>query len=78
MTNTEMLKQKIAESGKKRCYLAAKLGMSMQGLRNCIMNKAEFKASHINILCEELNITDLKEKEAVFFDSKVHKKHQRR
>lgn len=67
MTNTRLLDEKIAESGKKVGYLAEKVGLSLGGFYNCRMNKAEFKASQIQVLCDELNITDLKEKQAIFF-----------
>ena len=67
MTNTELLDAKITESGKKNNYLAKKCGLSRQGFHNCKVNKAEFKTSHIDILCDELNITSLREKEAIFF-----------
>lgn len=67
MTNTELLEAKIAESGKKKVYLAEKIGLTYAGFRNCCTNKAEFKASQIQILCDELNITSLKEKNAIFF-----------
>ena len=67
MNNTELLERKIEESGKKRKYLAEKVGLSYPGFRNCITNKAEFRAKQIDILCAELNITSLKEKEAIFF-----------
>ena len=67
MTNTELLEKKISESGKKKMYLAEKVGLSLAGFRNCVTNKAEFKASQIDILCEELNIRSLKEKESIFF-----------
>ena len=67
MNNTALLEQKIKESGKKNKFLAAKVGLSYAGFRNCVINKAEFKSSQIDILCEELNITSLKEKESIFF-----------
>lgn len=67
MNNIELLEKKIKESGKKKNYLAKKVGLSYAGFRNCVTNKAEFKSSHIDILCEELNITSLKEKETIFF-----------
>lgn len=67
MTNTELLDQLIAESGKKKRHLAEKVGLSRAGFRNCMTNKAEFTASQIDTLCEELNIKSLKLKEAVFF-----------
>lgn len=67
MTNTELLDKKIEESGKKIGYLAEKCGLSLAGFYNCRTNKAEFKASHIKILSEELGITSLKEKDQIFF-----------
>lgn len=67
MNNTELLETKIKESGKKCKYLAEKIGLSYAGFRNCVTNKAEFKATQIDALCAELNITSLKEKEAIFF-----------
>lgn len=66
MINTKLLEDKIANSGKKVKFLAERCGLSYAGFRNCVVNKAEFRVSHINILCEELNITDLEEKEAIF------------
>lgn len=66
MTNTELLEQKIKESGKKISYLAEKCGLSYAGFRNCVTNKAEFKAKHIDVLCKELGI-DLKEMKPIFF-----------
>lgn len=72
MTNTELLESRIADSGKKKGYLAAKCGLSRTGFNNCVKNRAEFKASHIKILCYELNITDLAEKEAIFYAEMIH------
>ena len=67
MTNTELLEKKIQEVGKKKGYLARKCDLSRAGFLNCVTNKAEFKASQIDVLCEELGITSLREKEAIFF-----------
>lgn len=67
MTNTALLEDKISQSGLKKTYLAEKVGLSLAGFRNCCINKAEFKARQIQILCDELKITSLKEKEAIFF-----------
>jgi hypothetical protein len=67
VTNTELLEQKIAQSGLKKQYLAEKVGLSVVGFRNCCINKAEFRASQIQVLCEELKITDLAERDAIFF-----------
>ena len=75
MTNTKLLEDKIKKSGKKKGYLAKKCGLSLAGFRNCMINKvndktgtiSEFKASHIDILCDELGITDLGERFLIFF-----------
>lgn len=67
MTNTELLETKIRESGLKKGYLAQKCGLSRAGFRNCVTNKAEWTASQIDTLCEELVITSLREKDAIFF-----------
>ena len=67
MTDTKLLEKKIDESGKKKGYLAEKLGLSRSGFRNCITNKALFNSTQINILCKELGITSLKDKESIFF-----------
>lgn len=66
-TDTELLNQAIAESGKKIGYLAKACGLSRQGFDNCRNNVAEFKGSHIKILCEELGITSLVRRERIFF-----------
>jgi hypothetical protein len=68
MNNTELLERKIKESGKKITFLAEKVGLSYAGFRNCVTNKAEFKSSQIDTLCSELDITSLREKEAIFFN----------
>ena len=67
MNNTELLEKKIADSGKKKTFLAKKVGLSLAGFYNCCANRSEFKASQIKILCEELGIVSLKEKESIFF-----------
>lgn len=67
MTNTELLEERISASGKKKGFLAEKVGLSRAGFRNCMVNKAEFTASQIDILCEELNITSLKDRFTIFF-----------
>ena len=71
MIMTVLLDEKIKQSGKKMKYLAEKCGLSMQGFRNCRNNKAEFKTGHIKILCAELGITKLTEKEAIFYADNV-------
>ena len=67
MTNTDMLEAYIAASGKKKVFLAQKCGLSLTGFRNCCTNRAEFKVSQIQTLCEELGIRTLRERHAIFF-----------
>jgi hypothetical protein len=67
MTDTALLEGFIKKSGKKKSYLAEKCKLSRAGFRNCVTNKAEFTASQIDILCDELNITKLTDRQRVFF-----------
>lgn len=73
MTNTEALKKKIADAGLKQGYIAERLGLSSFGFANKLNNVTEFKATEIQTLCEILHITSLKEKESIFFKTKVDK-----
>jgi len=66
MTNTQLLREKIDESGYKLRFIAKKLGITYQGFLNKSNNDTEFKASEIQILCELLNI-DIQQKEVIFF-----------
>ena len=67
MVDTELLEKKIIESGKKIGYLAEKLGISRQYFRMKCKNKADFTNRETDILCDELSITTLTEKEKIFF-----------
>lgn len=67
MVDTGLLEQKIIESGKKIGYLAEKLGISRQYFRMKCKNKADFTNRETDILCDELSITTLTEKEKIFF-----------
>lgn len=67
MTNKQLLEQAIREKGLKKSFLAEKIGLTPAGFYNCLNNKAEFKASQINTLCDLLDIKDLATKEAIFF-----------
>ncbi len=69
MTNKELLEQAIRDKGLKKSFLAEKIGLTPAGFCNCLNNRAEFKASQINTLCDLLGITDLQTKEAIFFAS---------
>lgn len=67
MTNSKLLKEKIKGSGLKIGHIAEKLGISYHWLKKKIEGEAAFKACEIQTLCSVLNITDLQEKEAIFF-----------
>ncbi|MGM9648838.1 MAG: toxin-antitoxin system, antitoxin component, Xre family protein [Butyricicoccaceae bacterium] len=66
MTDTAMLKSKIAGSGLKIGYVIDKIGISYQCFLNKLHNKSDFKAREIQILCEVLSLSNA-EKEAIFF-----------
>jgi hypothetical protein len=67
MVNAQYLEEVIGASGKKKSYLAQKCGVSRQCFNAKCKNKTDFKTSEVQILCEELGITSLKEKEKIFF-----------
>lgn len=69
MTNTEMLEQKIKDSGYRIEFIADKCGLTAQGLLKKRNNETEFKASEILILKTLLNLTD-EETNEIFFCSK--------
>lgn len=66
MTDKELLEQAIKDSGYKKGFLAEKVGLTRAGFCNCVNNRAEFKQSQINILCDLLGLT-LAQKERIFF-----------
>lgn len=76
MVNTQLLEKAIADSGKKKTYLAEKCGLSRQSLTSKINNRSEFTGTQTMILCKELGITQLTKKDAIFFASDVEKKFQ--
>lgn len=67
MTNTKLLKEKIASSGLKTSYIADYIGISRQALWSRINNLTPFNQYEIEKMCKILNITSLREKEAIFF-----------
>lgn len=71
MTNTELLRKKIDESGYKIYFIAEKLGITPQGLYLKLNNTNQFKATEIQILCKILNITDSDEMKEIFFNEIV-------
>ena len=67
MVDTELLEQKIAESGKKKGHLAMVCNLSRAGFRNCMTNKAKFTYAQVKILCREIGVFDPDEEQTIFF-----------
>lgn len=67
MTNTDELCKLIDNSGFKMKFIAEKVGLTYQGLKNKVEGKTEFTTSEVKSLCELLRISSLKEKERIFF-----------
>lgn len=67
MTNTQLLRQLIRDSGLKQSFIAEKLGMSSQGFHKYLIGQVEFRASQIRMLCDLLHIDDPALAEAVFY-----------
>ncbi len=73
VTNSEELNKLIRKSGLKRGHIADVIGISYYSLNKKINNESPFKAGEIQIMCELLGITDLEEKERIFFAEDVEK-----
>ena len=67
MVNTEELEKAIKDSGKTKTFLAHKLDITRQALTNKTKNRQQFTGREIMLLCVELNITQLRRKEDIFF-----------
>ncbi len=70
ITNTDLLKKKISDSGTTISSLANDLGLSRPGLSKKIHNKSAFWTDEMDFLCKELNIKG-KEKKQIFFADNV-------
>ncbi|MDY5940999.1 MAG: toxin-antitoxin system, antitoxin component, Xre family protein [Eubacteriales bacterium] len=66
MTNIELLREKIEQSGYKLQFIAKKIGITYQCLLNKINNKSEFRAYEIQALYDLLGLTE-EERVAIFF-----------
>lgn len=74
MTLTKDLDELIEKSGYKYGFIAEKLGISYQALRNKLDNKTGFWAREIHIICKLLNISDYAEINRLFFAPDVPSK----
>lgn len=63
--NSELLQEKIQESGLKLGYISKKMNLSSYGLGKKIKNESEFKVSEMYKLCELLCLSD-EERDAIF------------
>lgn len=70
MVNTQYLEKFITESGKKKQYLADKMGISRQAFAKKLNNEIPFKLTEYNILCSELSITSIEDRDKCFFTKK--------
>ena len=67
MTNVDLLRRKVEDSGLRSAYIAEKVGISRTAWYNKLNGKAPFTAEQIQRLCNVLHITSLREKEDIFF-----------
>ena len=66
MTNTELLREKIDQSGYKLRFIAEKIGITYQGLLNKIYFCRQYRANEIQALYDLLDLTE-EERVAIFF-----------
>ena len=71
MVDTQHLELLIKKSGKKKSYLADRCKITRQCLSNKLNNRSSFTVDQMNILCFELGITDLQEKDRTFCVAEV-------
>ena len=64
--NKELFMKEVKASGKSLPYLASRLGISEQALRNKINGKASFYVEEVKELCDCLHINSLGEMAEVF------------
>ena len=69
VTNTALLKEKVDSSGLRTAFIVESLGISRAGWYRKLSGKSPFTAEQIQIMCDILHITSLREKEEIFFAS---------
>ncbi len=73
MVDTQLVDERISASGKKKSYLADRLGITVQTLRRKLKNEFPFTTDEVSDLCDELNITDMSDMQQLFFKRNVEK-----
>lgn len=66
MGNPQYLDKFILDSGKKKGYLADKLGVTRQTFSKKVQDPSSFTNLQTEILCAELNITKLSDRQKIF------------
>lgn len=66
MGNPQYLDDAILTSGKKKGYLAERLGISRQTFTKKSKDPSSFTNLQTEILCEELNITKVADRQKIF------------
>lgn len=66
MGNPQYLEEIIMSSGMKKGYLAERIGVTRQTFSKKCKNPSSFTNLQTDILCAELNITKLSEKQKIF------------
>lgn len=70
MTNTELLKKKIEDSGMTMVAIAKKTGIKRETLYNKLSGRSEFTASEMVALSQVLRLT-MEDRDAIFFAQMV-------
>ena len=73
MVDTQLLDERIEQSGKSKTFLANKCGITVQSFRLKRKNISCFNTDQVDILCNELSIRSLRDKERIFFAKNVDK-----
>ena len=71
MTDVELLEEKVRQSGLKRTHIAKMLNISRACLYQKLKGLSEFSVSEVSTLCDLLGISDIQEKERIFFAKQV-------
>lgn len=66
MVDSDLLKEKIKESGMKVQYVAVQIGLTPAGFYKKLNNESEFKVSEIMSITRVLNLSSA-DRDAIFF-----------
>lgn len=72
MTNIELLRKKIDDSGYKLVFIAEKCGLTYQGFLKKLKGESDFKATEMAVMKDLLNL-DSNGMGEIFFGSDVDK-----